>query len=102
MPEVPDIDGVPIDQIIKMGDLEFGGCYMRAEATSEREFKSRRKFTAFVFFQSGGLEELDIMATDETDARIIAALALQWHYEPNWIISDIKQWPEGVTFHHFY
>jgi hypothetical protein len=107
--KVPDVDGTPIDQIIKRADgidnPSWGGCYMRFEAVSEREYRSRRRFTAFVQYHAdtsyASVEEIDVIATDNTDAQIITELALLWHYEPGGKIILVSEVPES-TFHHFY
>jgi len=103
---LPKIDGVPIDQIIKIGEE---GRYMRAEAVSERELKARRPWTAFVGFDKDpedgrymAIEEIDIMATDETDARTITELALTWHYDSGGTIINLNEWPRGVNFVGFF
>jgi hypothetical protein len=109
MPDEPMIDGVPISEIIKIADgidnPGWGGCYMRAEAVSEREYKSRRKFTVWVSYPDlfeAPSEEIDVIASDDTDAQTIAELVLLWHYEPGGKVHSVQEWPEGVTFHHFY
>jgi len=111
--EEPKIDGIPICEIIEIGTSpeinDPGGCYQRIGriSTSER----RKRFTIFVGFGTPtvtiehgvetfdwpGIEEIDVNAVDDTDAFIIAELALHWHYEPGGkIIAATERW--GMYF----
>jgi hypothetical protein len=90
----PTVDGVPIKDIIKLEEW----AYCRAEATSESELKARKSYTCFVMFQQDGVEEIDVMATDESDARIICGLAQRLHYEPGGQIVEVRENIPGITY----
>ena len=103
------VDGVPICEIIELGvskEVSKEPAYQRIDriSTSER----RKCYTVFVGFgepqtsyDSQGIEtiewmsieEIDVNAIDDTEAFIIASLALQWHYEPGGqMIAATERW----------
>lgn len=105
----PTIDGVPICEIIELGiskEVSNEPAYQRIERTSLVEV--RKRFTVFVGFgeptrtyDSQGIEtiewpsieEIDVNAVDDTEAFILAELALAWHYEPGGkIIAATERW----------
>jgi hypothetical protein len=98
----PTVDGVPISDIIKIEDNH----YCRAEATSVHEFASRKSYTVFVKYvhdpddarEGYSIEEIDVKATDRVDARIIAELALTWHYQSGGEIVEMRENIPGITY----
>ena len=73
-----------------MSELELqrvaqSGAYARAERSSDYPL---RRYTAFIRYNWGdgddnsSIEEIDIDARDDTDARVIASAALAQDYEP--------------------
>lgn len=95
MPDEATIDGTPIADII--GTALESGAYRRLGVNPD----TLERYVAYVTFNDHGLddiEELDIDATDPTDARIIAELALLWHYDPNGKIKRISHIPRGMMY----
>jgi hypothetical protein len=91
----PTVDGVAVSNIIK---LDQNGHYCRAEAASPRELKARKSFTLFVGFDGEADEEIDVMATDKSDASIIGDLAILWHYDKGVKIVGVRENIPGVLY----
>jgi hypothetical protein len=98
----PTIDGRPIGEIIQTAD---GGAYEFIDKVSEAYIKRLKRFTCFVGYQPydpgdpengpriewGSIEEIDVNAQDDAEARIIGDLALQWHYEEGGTILAVEE-----------
>lgn len=88
----PRIDGNPIGDII---NVHFpSGAYRRIGVAEDK----LERFVVDVLFYGDTMEELDIDATDSTDARIIAELALMLHYEAGGEIKSIQHIPRGMMY----
>jgi hypothetical protein len=93
MPE-PTIDGTPIDEII---GTNSDGCYYRLGTGKVTTKDGLKRFTIFVEYRYGdsydqmSLEEIDVDAIDETDARIIGELAIQRDYEDGGKIKLVEE-----------
>jgi len=83
---------------------ERSGAYKRAEKCSPNE--PERYFTAFVRFNWGdgsagnsAVEEIDVIGRDDSDARVIASVALAQDYDPGGRIIQVTERERGVIFH---
>ena len=98
-----------------LGRAPVDGAYCRAEAVSERERDSRKRYTVFAFFPEdkaalaldddallalaqgagdeyvGTIEEVDVDASDSSDARIIAEVALRLYYQDGWRVIHVEE-----------
>jgi hypothetical protein len=95
------IDGRPISEIITMGQ----DAYEYIDKPSAAYVSRLKRFTAFVGYdpydpgdgENGprihwrSIEEIDVNAQDETEARIIAELALMWHYDEGGHIAAVEE-----------
>lgn len=77
------------------------GAYRRAERSSNYP---ERYYTAFVAYNWGQgdekyIEEIDVLGRDDSDARVIASVALAQDYEAGGRIVDMIEREKGVIFH---
>jgi len=99
---------MPESDVIKLIE---GGLYARIETCSPQEAKNRKTWTCFVGYDPhegavidgeqqhwGCIEEIDVSAVDETEARIICEEALRCHYEPGGQIIQVRENIPGVTY----
>lgn len=101
-----DVDGVDLDDLIDIKD----GVYHRRERTSLNE--RRKRFTCFAGWgphdpgdvENGPriewacIEEIDVDAVDETDARVICDLVLIRDYEPDGHIFHVEERIPGTMY----
>ena len=87
------IDNTPIEDIIRIGE---GGAYERIGVPPEKT----ERFVCYLIsaYEGAESEEIDVNATDDTDAQIICTLAILWHYEEGLVISRIKHIPKGMMY----
>lgn len=86
-------------ETIELGRDSASGAYRRAERSSNYP---ERYFTAFVRYDYAGgysLEEIDVLARDMSDARVIVEAAIQQDYEQGGRIQHITERERGWIFH---
>ena len=103
----PKIDGRPICEIIQTGK----NGYEYIDKASVAYMDRCKPWTAYIGYdpydpgdpENGpriefrSIEEIDVWAQDEAEARIITELAMMWHYEPGGTIIVIQP-PEWQIF----
>ena len=87
---------------IELARDSSSGAYRRAERSSNYP---ERYYTAFIRFDWGegnddyAVEEIDVLARDDSDARVIASAAMQQDYEPGGRIRQVIEREKGWIFH---
>jgi hypothetical protein len=93
---------MPEMETIELDRDSTSGAYKRAEKSSDYK---EHYYTAFCRFNWGSgdedfsVEEIDILARDGTDARVIASAALAQDYEVGGRVVEMIERQKGWIFH---